>query len=317
VSELAGGRAFTIYGQERLVADLVDARLETGRPLLFEAEALGVDGALTERPVVRYRHEGAEHELACALVAGCDGFHGASRRAIPDGVLRTLVRDYGTGWLGVLVDGQPSTQEPIWCHSEHGFVLCTVRGAERSRMFLQCGPHDDPADWPQERIWRELGARLAAEDGWALQRGDILNVTPAIPFRSFVAEPMQYGRLYLAGDAAHIVPPLGAKGLNLAVGDIRVLSEAMTTYFESGETALLESYSRTCLERVWRVQRFSSWATRTFHRFPDDEPFQKRVQRAELEYLASSEAAARTFAESFVGLHRSPMAAGAQPGSAL
>jgi p-hydroxybenzoate 3-monooxygenase len=300
--ELTDGRGITIYGQQEVVKDLIAARIEADSPLLFEVEGVELDDLDTEQPRIRYLHEGEAHELRCDFVAGCDGFHGVSRDSVPEGELTILTRDYPFAWFGVLAEAPPSTEELIYCSSERGFALHSMRSPTLSRLYFQCDPGDDVDSWPDERIWEELQTRLAREDDWALTEGPLIE-KGITPMRSFVAEPMQYGRLYLAGDAVHIVPPTGAKGLNLAVADVRVLAEALARWFDSGDDSLLEAYSDNCLRRVWRTQHFSWWMTWMLHRFPDDESgFQARLSRAQLEYVCSSEAAAKTLAENYVGL---------------
>jgi p-hydroxybenzoate 3-monooxygenase len=302
LSDLTGGRAVMIYGQTEIVKDLVRARLETDAPLLFEAEALGVGDLETREPCIRYRHEGAEHELRCDVIAGCDGFHGVCRPAIPDAVQAIREREYPYGWLGILAQVPPSTEELIYaCHAERGFALHSMRSLELSRLYIQVDPHEDIDDWSDERIWEELHARFETDDGWELNEGPVLE-KGITPMRSFVAEPMRHGRLFLAGDAAHIVPPTGAKGLNLAVADVRVLAEALDDFFARGDEAGLDAYSDTALRRVWRAEHFSWWMTSMLHRPPEPDPFAAALQKAQLAYVTSSEAAATTLAENYVGL---------------
>jgi p-hydroxybenzoate 3-monooxygenase len=294
------GRSIWIYGQQEVVKDLVDARLETGRPLLFEVDGVSLDDLHSDLPLIRFTHQGEERELACDFVAGCDGFHGVSRPSIPGGALTVYSREYPFAWLGILAAVAPSTEELIYAYSERGFALHSLRSPELSRLYAQCSPDDDLAEWPDERVWAELHARFETEDGWTLQEGPVLEKTIA-PMRSFVVEPMQYGRLYLAGDAAHIVPPTGAKGLNLAAADVRVLSEGLDAWYERGDGAELEAYSATCLRRVWRAEHFSWWMTSMLHRFPGDDPFEARLQLSQLAYVTSSQAAATSLAENYVG----------------
>jgi len=301
--ELASGRAITIYGQQEVVKDLIAARLEAGGPLLFEVDDVSVEGIDSERPTVGFTHEGEAQELDCDLVAGCDGFHGVCRDAIPEGVLSFHDHEYPFAWLGILAEVAPSTEELIYAPHERGFALHSLRSPELSRLYVQCGPEDTVEDWPDERVWSELHLRLARNDGWTLKEGPVIEKGLA-PLRSFVAEPMQHGRLFLAGDAVHIVPATGAKGLNLAVADVKVLAEAMTEWFCSDSEAPLEAYSRTCLRRVWRTQHFSWWMTEMLHRFPDDEGFARGLRRSQLDYVCSSRAAAATLAENYVGLER-------------
>ena len=300
--ELTGGRGITIYGQQEVVKDLIAARVEAEAPLLFEVEDVTLADLDSDQPRIRFRHDGERRELRCDAIAGCDGFHGVCRDAVPEGALRFLTRDYPFGWFGVLAKAPPSTEELIYCSSDRGFALHSMRSPELSRLYFQCDPAENADDWPDERIWEELQARLARDDDWVLTEGPLIE-KGVTPMRSFVAEPMQHGRLYLAGDAVHIVPPTGAKGLNLAVADVRVLAEALTRWFESGDETLLQRYSDVCLRRVWRTQHFSWWMTWMLHKFPDDESgFQARLSRAQLEYVCSSEAAAKTLAENYVGL---------------
>jgi p-hydroxybenzoate 3-monooxygenase len=301
LSDLAGGRAITVYGQQEVVKDLIEARIETGGPLLFEAEALRLEG-LDSRPAIRYRHEDREHELSCDVIAGCDGFHGICRSSIPPAALTVYERQYPFAWLGILAEVAPSSEELVYAYHDNGFALHSLRSPELSRFYLQCDPGDDPDGFANAEIWSELRIRLGASDSWALAEGPIIE-KGVTPMRAFVAEPMRYGRLFLAGDAAHIVPPTGAKGLNLAVADVRVLAAALEAWYESGDEHLLDTYSATCLRRVWRVQHFSSWMTSLLHRFPAGDGFQIRLQRAQLEELCSSTAAATTLAENYVGLN--------------
>ena len=295
------GRSIWIYGQQEVVKDLVQARLDAGRPLLYEAEALGIDGLETGRPVIRFRHEGAEDELECDFVAGCDGFHGVSRPSIPDGALTIFSREYPFAWLGILAAVAPSTDELIYAHSERGFALHSLRSPELSRLYVQCSPDDELAAWPEERVWDELHARLQTDDGWTLREGPVLEKAIA-PMRSFVCEPMQHGRLFLVGDASHIVPPTGAKGLNLAAADVRVLADALAAWYERGDERVLDAYSATCLRRVWRAEHFSWWMTTMLHRLEGDDPFDTKLQLSLLRYVTSSEAAARSLADNYVGL---------------
>jgi p-hydroxybenzoate 3-monooxygenase len=299
--ELADGRGITIYGQQEVVKDLIAARLEAGAPLLFEAETLGVEGIDGDEPTIRYRYEDREHELRCAVVAGCDGYHGVCREAAPAGALTQYEREYPFAWLGILAEVAPSTDELIYAYHQNGFSLHSLRSPSISRLYVQCDAGDQLEQWPDERIWQELHVRLARDDGWELQEGPIVERTIA-PMRSVVTEPMQHGRLYLAGDAVHIVPATGAKGLNLAVADVRVLAEGLVEWFRSGNERLLERYSATCLRRVWQTQNFSSWMTSMLHRFPGAEEYDLMLQRAQLDYVCSSRAAAASLAEQYVGL---------------
>jgi p-hydroxybenzoate 3-monooxygenase len=300
MSELAGGRCITIYGQQEVVKDLIRARLDAGGKLLFEVDEVRIRGMDSEAPSVRFRHGGEEQELRCDVVAGCDGFHGVSRQTVPEGVLSAYEHTYPFAWLGILAEVAPSSEELIYARHERGFALHSLRSPKLTRLYVQCDPGDDIEEWPDERIWEELHARLARDDGWTLAEGPILE-KGITPLRSFVVEPMQWGRLYLAGDAAHIVPATGAKGLNLAVADVRLLAEALLEWYRSGDETLLEGYSAACLRRTWRVQQFAWWMTVMLHRFEGDE-FRARLQLAELEYVCGSRAASTTLAENYVGL---------------
>jgi p-hydroxybenzoate 3-monooxygenase len=301
--ELAEGRAITIYGQQEVVKDLIAARLEADGPLLFEVDDVTLHGLDSDEPSIRFTHEGAEREIRCDAIAGCDGFHGVCRPSVPDGVLSLNQLDYPFAWLGILAEVAPSTEELIYAPHERGFALHSLRSPELSRLYVQCDPEDSLDQWPDERIWEELHLRLARDDGWTLTEGPVVEKAIA-PLRSFVASPMQYGRLYLAGDAVHIVPATGAKGLNLAVADVQVLGEALTKYLKGGDDSLLDAYSDDCLRRVWRVQHFSWWMTWMLHRFPDDDGFTRGLRRSQLDYVCSSRAAATTLAENYVGLGR-------------
>jgi p-hydroxybenzoate 3-monooxygenase len=295
------GRELTIYGQHELVKDLVAARLATGRPLLFEAPATELADLDTEAPLVHFVHNGQPAELRCDLVAGCDGYHGVSRPSIPDGLLTEYEHDYPHAWLGVLAKAPPSSEELIYSSHDRGFALHSMRSPQLTRLYLQVAPDEDLAAWPDERIWEELRTRLSRHAGFTLADGPIVDKA-ITALRSYIAEPMQFGRLYLAGDAAHIVPATGAKGLNLAVADVSVLAGGIDEWYTSGRTGALESYSTTCLRRVWRVQHFSWWMTTMLHISPDADPFTRRLQLAQLRYLTTSTVAATSFAENYVGL---------------
>jgi p-hydroxybenzoate 3-monooxygenase len=296
------GKAIVVYGQTEVVKDLIEARVASGAPLFFEVDDVTLHELETDTPRIRYRHGGEAHELVCDVVAGCDGFHGVSRPAIPRGVLREFTREYPYGWLGILAAVAPSSEELIYAHHERGFALLSMRSSELSRLYLQCAPDEDVAEWPDERIWEELHARLGL-DGWTLREGPILE-KGVTPMRSYVAEPMQWGRLYLAGDAAHIVPPTGAKGLNLAVRDVHLLADALVAWYRDGDRTLLDSYSDSCLRRVWRAEHFSWWMTTMLHRRPDGDEFDLRLQLAQLRYLRTSTVAATSLAENYVGIER-------------
>jgi p-hydroxybenzoate 3-monooxygenase len=297
------GRAVTVYGQQELVKDLVDHRLAAGGDLRFEAENVAVHDHLAGPPRVTFRHQGVEHELTCEFVAGCDGFHGVCREAIPADLRRTYSTAFPYAWLGILAQAAPATDELIYACHERGFALHSMRSHTVSRLYLQVPADEQIGAWTDDRIWDELDARLASEDdpSWRANRGPTLEKS-VTPMRSFVSEPMQHGRLFLAGDASHIVPPTGAKGLNLAVHDVRNLAEALVTWYGAGNAALLERYSAACAARIWRAEDFSLFMTRLLH-VPDD-PFEHQAQLARLRYVASSEAASRSLAENYVGLPR-------------
>jgi p-hydroxybenzoate 3-monooxygenase len=301
MSDLTNGRAITIYGQQEVVKDLTDSRLAAGGAIHFEIDDVSVHDVDSKQPVVRYTKDGEPRELSCDFVAGCDGFHGVCRDLIPAGVLHVFERNYPFGWVGVLAKVAPSTDELIYAHHDRGFALHSLRSPAVSRLYLQCDADDEIGQWPDARIWEELHVRLARNDGWTLNEGPILE-KGITAMRSFVIDPMQYGRLFLAGDAAHIVPPTGAKGLNLAMADVRVLAHALIAWFRSGNKDLLASYSAMCLRRVWRVQHFSWWMTSLLHRFPEDDQFGRRLQLSQLRYVTTSSAAATTLAENYVGL---------------
>jgi p-hydroxybenzoate 3-monooxygenase len=294
------GKHVMVYSQHKVVQDLIAARLTAGGQIVFEVENVSVHDFQTGQPRIRYRHDGTEHEVACDIVAGCDGFHGVCRPSIPTRVLRVFERDYPFGWLGILAEAPPSTEENVYVSHERGFGLLAMRSPTLSRLYLQCAPDEDLAAWSDDRIWSELQTR-AALDGFRLAEGPILQ-RGITPMRSFVAEPMQCGRLFLAGDAAHIVPPTGAKGLNLAAADVAVLTRAIVAFYRTGQTAKLDAYSQTCLSRIWKVQRFSWWMTTLLHRFFDHTPFERQMQAAELDYVFSSRAASLALAEQYVGL---------------
>ena len=299
-ADLTDGLSITIYGQQEVVKDLIRARLEVGGKVLFEASAESVGDLDTESPKIRFIKDGEQEEISCEYVAGCDGSLGVCRTGIPQNARTEYTRTYPFGWFGILVEGPPSTEELIYTLHDRGFALVSTRSPEVQRLYFQCDPQDDVEEWPDERIWDELSTRLATHDGWELAGGKIFQ-KDIVQMRSFVCEPMQHGRLFLAGDVAHIVPPTGAKGMNLAVADIRVLAHALTEFYRSGDKGLLDAYSETCLRRVWRAQRFSWWMTSMLHRFDRSDPFQLKVQQAELDYVTTSRAAATTIAENYVG----------------
>jgi p-hydroxybenzoate 3-monooxygenase len=293
------GREITIYGQQEVVKDLVASWLAQNGELRFEVEDVALQGLDGDRPRVTFRHQGEDRELACDIVAGCDGFHGVSRGAIPEGVLTTHEHTYPFGWLGILAHAAPAMDELVYAWHPHGFALYSMRSPEVVRLYLQVPAGEDPANWPDERIWAELQERLAG-DGVAVNEGEIFDKA-VTPMRSFVTEPMRFGRLFLAGDAAHIVPPTGAKGLNLAVNDVRLLAEALGPFFADGDERGLDAYSHRALRRVWRAQDFSTYMTQLLHNLGGGE-FEQRLQRARLEYVQRSEHAACMLAENYVGL---------------
>ena len=294
------GRSITIYAQQEVVKDLIAARLEAGGETFFEVEDVSVHDFESPTSKIRFRHKGETAEIVCDFIAGCDGFHGVCRPAIAN-ALTFYERIFPFAWLGILAAAPPSSDELIYCYHQRGFALHSMRTPEITRLYLQCSPEEDLARWPDERIWEELQTRLSTLDGRRLAEGAVLQ-KGITGMRSFVVEPMHYGRLYLAGDAAHIVPPTGAKGLNLAVADVRILAAAIAEFYRSGATQLLHSYSERCLRRVWLVQRFSLWMTSMLHKFPGCDRFEEHRQLADLDYLTSSLAAAQTFAENYVGL---------------
>ena len=300
LTKLSGGRSITVYGQQEVVKDLIKARLAAGGELIFEVESVTLHDIESSSPRILFRSNGEEVELCCDAIAGCDGFHGVCRPSIPADVLSVFERTYPFAWLGILVEAPPTREELIYAYHERGFALYSMRSPRITRLYLQVAPDEDIAAWPDERIWEELHARLETDDAWALREGPILE-KGITPMRSFVVEPMQHGRLFLAGDAAHIVPPTGAKGMNLAIADVFVLSHALSEFFKAGRTDLLAAYSQMCLRRVWRAEHFSWWMTSMLHRFPED-AFQQKLQRSQLDYVVSSRAAATSLAENYVGL---------------
>jgi p-hydroxybenzoate 3-monooxygenase len=294
--KLVPGRSITVYGQQEVVKDLIAARLEAGGDVRFEVEDVEIHSPESE-PYLTFGGE----RLDCDVIAGCDGFHGVSRPAVPEGVLSVFERDYPFAWLGILAKVAPSSEELIYTRTERGFALHSMRSDDISRFYLQVPADATVEEWPDERVWDELKARLESVPGFTLATGEIIE-KGVTPMRAFVAEPMQYGRLFLAGDAAHIVPPTGAKGLNLAVADVRVLTEALDRFFSTGSADLLDGYSQACLKRVWRAQHFSWWMTTLLHTFDSDDEYGRRLQLSYLDYVTSSEAAATTLAENYVGL---------------
>jgi p-hydroxybenzoate 3-monooxygenase len=299
-AELTNGRTATVYGQQEVVKDLVAVRLESGAPLLFEAEALAIEGIDGPHSVIRYRQNDAEHTLTCDIVAGCDGFHGISRRTIPEASLTTYDRIYPFSWIGILAEAQP-LKEMTYANHARGFALASRRSPQLARLYIQINADEGLDTYPDDRIWAELHARLGDIDSNEIKEGRIIQ-RGINNLRAFVCEPMRYGRLYLAGDAAHIVPPAGAKGLNLAVADVRVLARGLIEFFNTGATGRLDRYSETCVTRVWKIVRFSNYLTSLLHRFDTHTPFERQVQISELDYLATSRAAQTTVAENYVGL---------------
>ena len=289
----------TIYGQQEVVKDLVERRLADGGPLYFEVDEVSVHDLTSERPKIRFTHQGKNQEIECDFIAGCDGFHGICRPSVPAGVLRIFEREYPFGWLGILSESPPPDHELIYSYTDGGFALYTMRSETLSRLYLQCDHDEDIANWPDARIWEELHKRLGGarklQEGTMLQKG-------ITAMRSFVAEPMQYGRLFLAGDSAHIVPPTGAKGMNLAFADVVFLDRGLNAFYKQGRMDLLEKFTQTCLRRVWKAQRFSWWMTQLLHLFPEETPFDRRRQLSDLDYLTSSDTAAKSLAEQYVGL---------------
>lgn len=301
ISRLTGGQAVTVYGQTEVTKDLYTAREAMDGVIIAEAEDVTLEDLETDRPSVTFRRRGQSHRLACAVVAGCDGFHGVSRQSIPATARREFERVYPFGWLGVLSETTPVSEELIYARHAEGFALCSMRSPTLSRYYIQCAIDERPEAWSDARFWDALRRLLPAETAEALQTGPSIEKSVA-PLRSFVCEPMRFGRLFLAGDAAHIVPPTGAKGLNLAASDIHFLSRALVAFFQEGDAAALDAYGPQALARVWKTERFSWWMTSLLHRFPEHSPFEQRMQEAELDYLMASEAAQTALAENYVGL---------------
>jgi p-hydroxybenzoate 3-monooxygenase len=301
MAALTNGRAITIYGQNELVKDLIAARVATGRPLFFEVADVSVHGLTAAEPEIRFTHDGQPQEIRCDYIAGCDGFHGVCRPSIPAGALQVFDRSYPFGWLGILADAPPSSDELVYSLHDSGFALFSMRSPHVTRLYLQCAADEDVANWPDERIWTELRTRLTTADGWAPAEGPITQ-KGVTGMRSFVVEPMHYGRLCLAGDAAHIVPPTGAKGLNLAMADVWRLASTLEQLLHGGPPELLDEYSARGLRRTWRAQRFSWWMTTMLHRDERDTAFDGRRRIADLEYLVSSTAAMTSLAENYVGM---------------
>jgi p-hydroxybenzoate 3-monooxygenase len=297
---LTGGRSVTVYAQTEVCKDLIALQLKEGGPLLFGAEALAVEDAESDRPRVRFTYEGLEDVLECDYVVGCDGFWGVARKAVPAALSRVFERTYPFGWLGILADVPPSHDELVYARHDRGFALLSMRSPAVSRLYLQVPRGTDAEAWSEKEIWDELERRFETEDGWRLQRGPIASKS-VTPMRSYVHEPMRHGRLFLAGDAAHIVPPTGAKGLNLAVGDVVTFARALTHLRDTGSAERLDAYSETCLRRVWQAERFSCDMTTLLHRDPGATPFEDRVQLARLERIAGARAAETDLAEGYTG----------------
>jgi p-hydroxybenzoate 3-monooxygenase len=294
------GKSITVYAQQEVVKDLIAARLGYNAPIFFEAEATRIE-EIEAQPRITYEHAGSRHEIACDFIAGCDGFHGISRPTAPARQIRFHERHFPFAWLGILARVAPASHELIYTYHERGFSLLSMRSPEISRLYLQCDPEEDINNWPDDRIWKELRKRMATRDGFLLKDGPILQ-KGITPMRSFVAEPMQFGKLFLLGDAAHIVPPTGAKGLNLAVADVRVLTRGLVELYKNQKREALERFTERCLRRVWKAQRFSWWMTSMLHRFPNEDSFAHNLHHAELDYVTSSRAASTALAENYVGL---------------
>jgi p-hydroxybenzoate 3-monooxygenase len=301
MSELTGGKAITVYGQNEVVKDLIEARVGTGRPLFFESSEVSVGGLDSSRPTIRFVYDGKAEELKCDFIAGCDGFHGISRPSIPEHKMTFYERIYPFGWLGILAEAAPSSEELVYTYHERGFALFSMRSPRITRLYFQVPPEEDIEKWSDDAIWDEMLQRMTTNDGWKPNVGPILQKS-VTPMRSFVAAPMRYERLFLAGDSAHIVPPTGAKGLNLAASDVLVLARGFKEFYENGSPEFLNRYSDICLRRVWKAQRFSWWMTSTLHRFAGENPFDYQRQIADLDYITSSRAAMTSLAEQYVGL---------------
>jgi len=301
LTALSGGRSITVYGQQEVVKDLIAARVATGAPIHFDATDVRVEAFDTAAPRVLFREGGEERRIDCDFIAGCDGFHGICRAAIPAGALTFHERAYPFAWLGILAAAAPSRQELAYASHDRGFALFSMRSPELTRLYLQVAPDESLAGWSDTRIWSELHARFEGSDRWQPAEGPILE-KGVTGMRSFVTEPMRHGRLFLAGDAAHIVPPTGAKGLNLAVADVRVLAWALARFYRKRDLRAFDAYSETCLKRVWRAEHFSWWMTAMLHRFHGEESFHRKLQLAQLEYVVSSPSAAAALAENYVGL---------------
>lgn len=298
---LTDGKTVTVYGQQEVVKDLIKLKKDFDGQILFEAEGVTIHDAETDSPSLTFTHYGEEKTLFCDFVAGCDGFHGVGRKTVPAARLKQFERVYPFAWLGILAEAAPAQDELIYSRHEDGFALFSMRSNDVTRLYLQCAPDEDLGQWPDRRVWDELQTRLGAKDGFRVNEGPIMR-KDVTPMRSFVCETMRHGRLFLAGDAVHIVPPTGAKGLNLAAGDIKLLSGALAAFYKSGSTAEMDAYETTALKRIWAAERFSWFMTTLLHKFPENEPFDDEIQFADLAYYTSSEAGRKTIAENYVGL---------------
>jgi p-hydroxybenzoate 3-monooxygenase len=301
LKKASGGQIVTVYGQTEVTRDLMDARVNAGLTTIYDADDVSLHDFDGDSPKVRYIKDGVGHEISCDFIAGCDGFHGASRQSVPAGAVKTFERVYPFGWLGLLSDTPPVSPELIYTNHERGFALCSMRSPTRSRHYVQCALDEKIEDWSDDRFWDELRSRLDPEAAEALITGPSIEKSIA-PLRSFVAEPMRFGKLFLAGDAAHIVPPTGAKGLNLAASDVHYLSQALREFYDEKSSAGIDGYSARALQRVWKAVRFSWWMTSMMHRFPDADGFGGKIQQAELDYVVHSKAATASLAENYVGL---------------
>ncbi|MEC1259217.1 4-hydroxybenzoate 3-monooxygenase [Bacillus swezeyi] len=299
---LTGGKNITVYPQHEVLKDLIAARVKAGGEMFFNVSDVRLSDLDSSEPKIHYQNENGEREeLICDYIAGCDGFHGPSRQSIPQKIRKEYQKTYPYGWLGILAQAPPSAPELVYAHHEDGFALLSTRTPDIQRLYLQVNPSDSMNDWPDERIWEKLRLRLSADDGWKLIEGPIIQKN-IVSMRSFICDPMQYGRLFLAGDAAHIVPPTGAKGLNLAMADVQLLAKALHDYYAAGETERLGRYTAACLRRVWKAERFSWYMTSMLHRHHDSTPFDYQIQLAELDHVTTSKAAAQSLAENYVGL---------------
>ena len=301
MNKLTGGKHVMVYGQTEVTRDLMDARHQAGLTTVYEANNVSVHDFDTQKPRVRFEKDGVSHEIECDFIAGCDGFHGICRASVPEGAVTNYEKIYPFGWLGVLADVPPVSHELIYANTERGFALCSMRSETRSRYYVQCPLSDKVEQWSDEAFWAELRLRLDPQARDQLITGPSIEKSIA-PLRSFVAEPMRFGRMFLAGDAAHIVPPTGAKGLNLAATDVKYLSSALIEFYGEKSAAGIDTYSERCLRRIWKAERFSWWFTSLMHQFPESGSFGQKIQEAELDYLIHSRAASLSLAENYVGL---------------